>query len=107
VSVVDLMQPGGHGPVWGVASDELNVTLLVWRPGEGQPEHVNEERDVVLVALAGSGTVVVDGVGESLGAGQLALLPRGSRRSVTAGGDGLRCLSVHRRRGGLTIARPR
>ena len=107
MSVVDLMQPGGHGPVWGVASEELNVTLLVWRPGEGQPEHVNVERDVVLVALAGSGTVVVDGVGESLRAGQLALLPRGSRRSVTAGADGLRCLSVHRRRGGLTIARPR
>lgn len=99
------MQSEGHGPVWGLATDELNVTLLVWRTGEGQPEHVNEERDVVLVALAGAGTILLDGVERPFAAGHLAVLPRGSRRSVTAGVQGLRCLSVHRRRGGLEIRR--
>ncbi len=43
-----------RGPAWGAASDDLNATLLVWGPGEGPPEHVNEERDVLMVVVAGS-----------------------------------------------------
>src|SRR5215470_16827504 len=100
MDVVDLLAPTGRGPVWGTASDELNATLLVWREGEGQPEHVNEERDVALVALAGGGRLVVDGEEHALGAGVLAIVPRGATRSLVAGPDGLRCLSLHRRRGG-------
>ena len=105
VDVVDLGSLQGHGPVWGTATEELNATLLVWRAGEGQPEHVNEERDVALVALAGSGTLVVDGREHPLAGGALAIVPRGSTRAVVAGPDGLRCLSIHRRRGGLGIGR--
>ncbi len=97
------MALGGRGPVWGTASDELNATLLVWRAGEGQPEHVNEGRDVALVVLAGSGTLVVDGSEHPLSPDAFAIVPRGSTRSVVAGPDGLRCLTVHRRRGGLEV----
>jgi len=105
VDVVDLLSVEGRGPAWGTASEDLNATLLVWRSGEGQPQHVNEERDVALVALGGDGTLVVDGAAHSLREGTLAIVPRGATRSVVAGADGLRCLSLHRRRGGLAIGR--
>ena len=104
VEIVDLAALDGRGPAWGTASEELNATLLVWRPGEGQPEHVNEGRDVAVVVLAGSGTLSVDGTGHELAAGTLAIVPRGAARSIVAGPDGLRCVTVHRRRGGLELS---
>ncbi len=104
MEIVDLTALDGRGPAWGTASEELNATLLVWRAGEGQPEHVNESRDVALVVLAGSGTISVDGGTHPLGPGILAIVPRGAARSVVAGPDGLRCLTVHRRRGGLELS---
>ena len=106
VEIVDLTEIQGRGPAWGTASDELNATLLVWRREDGQPPHVNAERDVALLVLEGSGTLVVDGVEHLLAPGTFAIVPRGATRSVSAGPGGLRCLTVHRRRGGLQIARP-
>ena len=103
VEIVDLATIDGRGPAWGTASEELNATLLVWRPREGQPEHVNAERDVALVVLAGAGLLVVDGEEHALTAGALAIVPRGASRSIVAGPEGLRCLTVHRRRGGLGV----
>ena len=103
VEIVDLTALDGRGPAWGTASEDLNATLLVWRAGEGQPEHVNAERDVAVVAIAGSGTLSVDGTAHVLAAGTLAIVPRGATRSIVAGQDGLRCLTVHRRRGGLGL----
>jgi len=105
VDVVDLLVLEGRGPAWGTESEELNATLLVWREGEGQPVHVNEERDVALVALAGSGTLVVAGKRHILSGGAFAIVPRGATRSLVAGAEGLRCLSIHRRRGALGISR--
>jgi quercetin dioxygenase-like cupin family protein len=105
MDVVDLMSLEGRGPAWGTASEELNATLLIWREGGGQPEHVNEERDVAIVALAGAGTLVVDGDEHAVSEGTLAIVPRGATRSLVAGPQGLRCLSIHRRRGGLAIGR--
>ena len=104
MDVVDLIGIAGRGPVWGAASEELNATLLVWRAGEGQPSHVNAERDVAVVGLEGSATLVVDGAERALAPGTLAIVPRGATRSVVAGPGGFRCLTVHRRRGGLRIA---
>ena len=52
-------QPDARGPVWGVAAEDLNATLLVWPPGEGPAEHVNEHRDVLVVVLAGGGTLTI------------------------------------------------
>ena len=104
MEIVDLTALDGRGPAWGTASKELNATLLVWRAGEGQPEHVNEGRDVAVVVLAGSGMLSVDGTEHVLAAGTLAIVPRGATRSMVAGADGLRCLTVHRRRGGLGLS---
>jgi hypothetical protein len=43
-----------EGPIWGAESQDLNATLLTWRAGSGSPEHVNAERDVLVVVLDGS-----------------------------------------------------
>ena len=94
----------GSGPVWGTASEELNATLLQWRAGEGPPEHVNEERDVLVVVLAGSATVSADGDAHVLAAGEATIIAKGRRRKIEAGRDGVRYLSVHRRRAPLQIA---
>ncbi len=102
---VDLAAaPGGAGPLWGMQSDELNATLLAWPPGGGVAEHVNDHLEVLLVILGGSARVTLDGAEHELATGNLLLLPRGCTRAITAGGDGVRYLSVHRRRGPLLPA---
>ena len=103
--VVDLAAGSGEGPLWGMASDDLNATLLAWPPGGGTPEHVNAERDVLVVVLAGGGTVTVGDERQIVAAHQAILVPRGSLRSISAGSEGIRYLSVHLRRPGLQLGR--
>jgi mannose-6-phosphate isomerase-like protein (cupin superfamily) len=103
VEVVDLAVLEGVGPVWGVATEDLNATLLRWGAGEGVDEHVNAERDVLIVVIEGAGTLVVDGDDVELRANVAVVVPKGSQRSVRAGDGGLRYLSVHLRREGLAI----
>lgn len=93
------------GPVWGTESEELNATILEWPAGAGPPEHVNETRDVALVVLAGSGELALDGERREVEAGEVVVLPKGARRALVAGPDGIRYATVHRRRGGLQVRR--
>jgi quercetin dioxygenase-like cupin family protein len=98
------------GPVWGTATDDLNATILEWPPRRGPAEHVNGERDVVVVVTEGMLLAEVDGKTREVAAGEVLVLLKGSRRRLTAGADGVRYVSVHRKRDGLTIAtlaRPR
>jgi quercetin dioxygenase-like cupin family protein len=88
-----------------LASDELNATPLSWKAGAGPPEHVNEERDVLVVVLDGSATLSIDGEERELARGESAIVAKGRRRKITAGGEGVRYLSVHRRRPPLQIGR--
>jgi mannose-6-phosphate isomerase-like protein (cupin superfamily) len=98
-----FLAPGGRGPVWGTASDDLNATVLVWPAGFATPDDVNTERDVLLVVLEGSGTLELDGAQHPLGAGDGLVIPKGARRRVVAGPDGIRYLTAHLKRGGLKI----
>jgi quercetin dioxygenase-like cupin family protein len=100
----DLTAGTGSGPLWGMASADLNATLLAWPPGHELAEHVNDELDVLLVVVAGAATVTIDGEPHALAAPATLLVPRGARRAIRAGTDGARYLSVHRRRGRLQIA---
>jgi mannose-6-phosphate isomerase-like protein (cupin superfamily) len=100
----DLTQGEGPGPVWGLASADLNATLLAWPAGEGLAEQVNEERDVLLIVVGGSGTVWLEGVEHAVHAPQAVLIEKGQRFRVSAGNAGIRYVSVHRRRGPLTVA---
>jgi mannose-6-phosphate isomerase-like protein (cupin superfamily) len=100
---VDLMALSGSGPLWGMASTDLNATLLAWPSGHAVAEHVNDELDVLLVVLGGHGRAIVDGEAHELAAGSALLVARGARRRIEAREGGLRYLSVHRRRGPLQI----
>jgi quercetin dioxygenase-like cupin family protein len=100
---VDLTAGEGPGPVWGMASADLNATLLAWRAGEGVEEHVNDERDVLLVVVAGGGRLWVDGSEQPLRPPSAVLIEKGRARRIEAGADGLRYLSVHTRRGPLQL----
>ena len=90
----------------GVASGELNATIMEWPAGHATPEHVNDERDVLVVLLRGAAVVCVDGVEIERAAGQAVVVERGAARQLVAGPDGATVLTAHRRREGLQIARP-
>jgi hemerythrin-like domain-containing protein len=103
-AVVDLLTLLGRGPPWGAETDDLNATLLVWNAGEGPPEHVNAELDVLMLVLAGSAIVTINGEPSAMQAGDAIVLRKGYSRRIEAGPDGVRYLSVHRRRAPLQIA---
>ncbi len=96
--VARLGELEGTGPLWGTATEELNATLLAWPSREAIPEHVNDERDVLLIVLRGGGVVAVDGVEHEVAADDVVVLRKGARRRVVAGSEGIRYLSVHLRR---------
>jgi quercetin dioxygenase-like cupin family protein len=93
------------GTTEGLASEELNATPLSWKAGSGPSEHVNEERDVLVVVLDGSVVLTIEGETQELARGESAIVPKGRRRKITAGPEGARYLSVHRRRPPLQITR--
>ena len=105
----DVPLHGADGVVWSLgARFDLNANLVRLGPGGAVAEHVNDEVDVLLVVLAGSGRAVVDGRPVELLADRVVAVPRGARRAVSAGEGGLLHLTVHRQRGPLTItSRPR
>jgi quercetin dioxygenase-like cupin family protein len=67
-------------------------------------EHTTSELDVLLIVLEGSGVATVDEREHVLVVGSALLVEKGSSRAIRAGADGLRYLSVHRRRGPLQVA---
>ena len=105
--VVDLVEAAqeaaAQGAVWTRQSEDLNVNLLVFRAGEGVAEHVNVEVDVLLVGIAGVGTVAVNGKREMLRAGQSLVIPKGAKRGTQSLSDRFAYLTCHRRRGHLRV----
>ena len=104
VEIVDLATIDGRGPAWGTASEELNATLLVLAPRRG-PAGARQRgaRRGTGRRSREPGCSCVGGEKHALTAGALAIVPRGASRSIVAGPEGLRCLTVHRRRGGLGV----
>jgi quercetin dioxygenase-like cupin family protein len=90
------------GPVWGTASEDLNVTKLAWPAGHSVAEHV-ADRDVAYVLLEGAMTLTVDGELHDLSAGDVQIVAKGTRRLIVAGSQGVVYVTAHRRRGGLQI----
>lgn len=106
VEVGSLADPAGGGACWAVASADLNATLVAWPAGGGVVLHRNDERDVLVVVIAGGGTLRVDGRQIELHAQRGVMIPKGTAREFCAGPQGLRYLSIHLRRSGLTQIRP-
>ncbi len=93
---------GQEGTLWTLReSSELNANLVRFGAGGGVGEHVNQEVDVLIVAVAGEGVLELDGTAHPIRAGQLCVVPKGARRSIRSGGGPFAYLTCHRRRGGL------
>lgn len=100
-----LVDARGHkGTVWALeGSGDLNANLVQFPSGGGVGEHINEEVDVVMVGIAGYGTVTVEGREHHLCAGGMVFVPKGEHRSVRGESDGFAYLSIHRSRGLLRL----
>lgn len=95
---------GVGGVIWKLPHDgDLDGNLVRLAAGRSIDEHVNDDVDVLIVVRTGDGRLAVDGTSHLLGESALALVPRGARRSLTAGAHGITYLSIHRRREGLTV----
>jgi quercetin dioxygenase-like cupin family protein len=96
-----VQQSTERGPRWSAETEDLDVNLLVFGAGEGVAEHVNDEVDVLLVGVAGQGTVAIEGVAHTLRAGTALLVLKGERRAIRSAGAGFAYLTCHRRRAPL------
>jgi quercetin dioxygenase-like cupin family protein len=108
--LADVRELVEHSPVpsgarWTLAEPgrQLDANLIHLPPGHQVDTHTEPDLDVVLVVVAGDGTIGTPDGTQTLAEGNIAWLPHGSTRSVTAGTDGLSYLTVHRRRPGLQI----
>jgi quercetin dioxygenase-like cupin family protein len=64
VNLRDIAAPAGDrvGVIWTLdTSSELNANLVRFGAGQGVEEHVNDEVEVIVVGVSGSGIVAVDG----------------------------------------------
>ncbi|HEX6288441.1 MAG TPA: AraC family ligand binding domain-containing protein [Herpetosiphonaceae bacterium] len=89
------------GPRWSHESADLDLTLLSWPSPQQIAPHVNDEVDVLLIGVQGSGEVTVNAATYRLVPGMALLIPKGAQRSMRSTDDGWSYLSVHRRRRGL------
>lgn len=97
--------PVPSGARWTLAEPgrQLDANLIHLPAGHQVDTHTEPDLDVVLVAVAGDGSIGTPDGAQAIAGGNIAWLPHGSTRSVTAGADGLSYLTVHRRRPGLQI----
>ena len=98
------------GALWRLAEPgrQLDANMVRLLPGARVGAHVEEDLDVLLIVVEGAGRLGrEDGQhgqdGEALEPRSVAWLPRGARRAVSAGPDGLVYLTVHQRRPALSI----
>ena len=84
-------------------SSDLNANLVRFGAGQGVEEHVNDEVEVIVLGVSGSGIVAVDREEHYLSAGILVFMPKGARRSTVSAPEDFAYLTVHRRRGPLQI----
>ncbi|MET8117028.1 hypothetical protein ACWG5P_25560 [Streptomyces prasinus] len=96
------------GALWRLAESgrQLDANVVRIPPGRQVDTHREPDLDVLLLVLAGEGSLTAPDGTLPLRAGVLTWLPHGSTRALAAGGQGLTCLTVHRRRPGMRIKPP-
>ncbi len=97
--------PGAAGSVWQLSPPrrDLDANVIALPPGDEIATHRGPALDVLVHVLDGSGTLETEGGVIPLSPGALVWLPPHAQRRFVAGADGLRYLSVHRRKPPLTI----
>jgi len=93
------------GSAWRLEPAErgLDANVIVLPAGDEIRSHIGPELDVLIVVLAGSGTLETAADAIDLCPGGIVWLPARSQRRFIAGEDGLRYFSVHQRKPGLGI----
>jgi uncharacterized protein (DUF2249 family) len=101
----EACEPDAVGALWRLDPSErdLDANLIALPPGESIREHVGADLDVLLHVVDGAGTLRTEGADVPLRPGAVVYLPRRARRAVLAGSQGLRYLSVHRRKETLPL----
>jgi len=107
VNTAEVVEAGSApaGAAWsiGVRPRDLDSNIIVLPAGDAIAAHAGPDLDVLIHVLDGSGILTTE-LGEvPLAAGALVFLPRRSLRGFTAGEDGLRYLTVHRKRESLLL----
>jgi quercetin dioxygenase-like cupin family protein len=85
------------------AENQLQANLVSLEPDAVVEEHTERELDVLLVVVAGHGTLYADDTEKRVAAPAVVMLPAGTRRAILAGSVGLSYVTAHRRRTGMTI----
>src|ERR671910_1512070 len=107
VNLRDAVATAGDcaGVLWTLdATGDLNANLVRFGTGQGVEEHINDEIEVIVLGVSGSGIVAVDREEHALSAGILVFVPKGARRSTVSASEDFAYLTVHHRRGPLQIA---
>jgi len=101
----EIGDPLASGAVWKleVRDRDLDSNVIALPPGGAIDAHPGPDLDVLIHVLGGSGTLTSERETLDLEPGVLAWLPRRSVRQFSAGPDGLRYLTVHRRRQALVL----
>ncbi len=97
--------PDATGAVWRLEARErdLDSNVIALPAGGGIDAHTGPDLDVLIHVLSGGGHLTTETGTVELFPGALLWLPRRSRRQFTAGPEGLRYLTVHRRRQALVL----
>ncbi|MFF2197452.1 hypothetical protein [Streptomyces sp. NPDC058157] len=105
-AVIAEAREDSTGALWRLtgAGRALDSNLVRLRPGAAIAEHTEPLLDVLLVVVAGGGRLETPDGPHALRPHAACWLPRGTRRSLAAGPEGLAYLTVHTRRPGLGIA---
>lgn len=86
------------GELWrlSVSGSELDAGINRLLPGQRANTHTEQDSDALVLILDGDATTVTRHGPQHLTEGSLLWLPRGSTASLTAGENGLSCLTVQR-----------
>jgi quercetin dioxygenase-like cupin family protein len=90
--------------IWTLdTSSDLNASLVRLGTGQGIGEYVNDEVEVIILGVSGSGSVTVDREEHAPTSGTLVFMPKGARRATVSASEDFAYLTVHRRRRPLQI----
>ena len=102
VDIAAALAADGPRVRWST-ENQLQANLVQLEPDAVVDKHVERELDLLLVVVAGNGRMVADGLDQRVTAPSVVVLPAGTRRTITAGPQGLAYVTAHRRRTGMTI----
>jgi uncharacterized protein (DUF2249 family)/quercetin dioxygenase-like cupin family protein len=93
-------EPDHTGAVWKleVGERDLDSNVIALAPNDGIDAHAGADVDVLIHVLAGNGQLTTEQGEIDLAPVALLWLPKRSRRQFSAGPDGLRYLTVHKKR---------